>query len=220
LPVPEDESSSSSSSSKWLAATQAQQQDADLAGVSTAAAATNGSGSGSGSGAAAKKQGNGAVALLAAVAGMLGGLSLLACGGYLLRGPLTAFLNFFMVAVDEWGAWGYLSYILVYAGLEVGGLGRGGVLTCMVGAEATTACGGSSHAGLRVFTAHRAARDAALPRPTRPQLLAVPAIPLTMTAGAIFGPAVGVAVVVVSATTAAAGAFLIARYLARDKVRV
>lgn len=50
------------------------------------------------------------------------------------------------------------------------------------------------------------------------ELLAVPAIPLTMTAGVIFGVGPGAAVVSVAATLAATGAFLIARYVARDKV--
>ncbi len=52
------------------------------------------------------------------------------------------------------------------------------------------------------------------------EVLAVPAIPLTMTAGVIFGPAAGTMIVSVSATTAATIAFLIARYAARDKVRL
>jgi uncharacterized membrane protein YdjX (TVP38/TMEM64 family) len=50
------------------------------------------------------------------------------------------------------------------------------------------------------------------------ELLAVPAIPLTMTAGAIFGVVPGTALVSVAATLAATGAFLIARYVARDRV--
>lgn len=50
------------------------------------------------------------------------------------------------------------------------------------------------------------------------ELLAVPAIPLTMTAGAIFGLLPGTAVVSVAATAACTGAFLVARYVARDKV--
>lgn len=50
------------------------------------------------------------------------------------------------------------------------------------------------------------------------EVLAVPAIPLTMTAGVIFGPAVGTAIVLSSGTLAATIAFLIARYAARDKV--
>jgi len=58
---------------------------------------------------------------------MLGGLSLLAFGGYLLRRPLQAFLGFFMTAVDEWGVWGYVAYALVYAGLEV----RLGAVRCV-----------------------------------------------------------------------------------------
>eukprot|EP00878_Enallax_costatus_P016727 GHUV01017551.1.p1 GENE.GHUV01017551.1~~GHUV01017551.1.p1 ORF type:complete len:225 (+),score=39.71 GHUV01017551.1:354-1028(+) len=51
------------------------------------------------------------------------------------------------------------------------------------------------------------------------EVLAVPAIPLTMTAGVIFGPLPGTVIVSVSATVAATIAFLIARYAARDKVR-
>jgi uncharacterized membrane protein YdjX (TVP38/TMEM64 family) len=50
------------------------------------------------------------------------------------------------------------------------------------------------------------------------EVLAVPAIPLTMTAGVIFGPLTGTAITVVSGTVAATIAFLIARYAARDKV--
>lgn len=50
------------------------------------------------------------------------------------------------------------------------------------------------------------------------EVLAVPAIPLTMTAGVIFGPLAGTAVVSLSGTLAATIAFLIARYAARDKV--
>ena len=51
------------------------------------------------------------------------------------------------------------------------------------------------------------------------EILAVPAIPLTMSAGAIFGPAQGTAMVSVSATVAATASFLIARYALRDKVK-
>lgn len=50
------------------------------------------------------------------------------------------------------------------------------------------------------------------------ELLAVPAIPLTMTAGAIFGVIPGTMIVSFAATVAATGAFLISRYIARDKV--
>ena len=50
------------------------------------------------------------------------------------------------------------------------------------------------------------------------ELLAVPAIPLTMTAGVIFGIGAGTAVVSLAATLAATGAFLIARYVARDRI--
>ena len=50
------------------------------------------------------------------------------------------------------------------------------------------------------------------------EVLAVPAIPLTMTAGVLFGPLLGSIIVSVSATIAATIAFLIARYVARDRV--
>lgn len=105
----------------------------------------------------------------AATLGVVAGISILMGGGYLFRGQIKHFLDFFIQAVDDWGIWGYLAYAAVYAGLEV---------------------------------------------------LAVPAIPLTMTAGAIFGPVPGTIIVSVSATVAATIAFLIARYAARDKVRV
>ena len=51
------------------------------------------------------------------------------------------------------------------------------------------------------------------------EILAVPAVPLTMTAGIIFGPVPGVIVVSGASTTAATLSFLIARYAARDRVR-
>lgn len=51
------------------------------------------------------------------------------------------------------------------------------------------------------------------------EILAVPAVPLTMTAGVIFGTIPGVIVVSAASTTAATIAFLIARYAARDRVR-
>ncbi|GIL85157.1 hypothetical protein Vretimale_10844 [Volvox reticuliferus] len=50
------------------------------------------------------------------------------------------------------------------------------------------------------------------------EVLAVPAIPLTMTAGVIFGPIAGTVVTSMSGTLAATIAFLIARYAARDRV--
>jgi hypothetical protein len=55
----------------------------------------------------------------AAVVGFVGGIALLLGGGYVFRGPIRAFLTFFIDAVDEWGAWGYVAYALVYTGLEV-----------------------------------------------------------------------------------------------------
>ena len=51
------------------------------------------------------------------------------------------------------------------------------------------------------------------------ELLFVPALPLTLLGGIVFGPVWGVVYVWIAATLAAALAFLVARYLARDTVR-
>ena len=51
------------------------------------------------------------------------------------------------------------------------------------------------------------------------EVLAVPAIPLTMTAGVVFGVGPGTAVVSAAATAAATASFLIARYAARERVQ-
>ena len=50
------------------------------------------------------------------------------------------------------------------------------------------------------------------------EVLAVPAFPLTMSAGALFGNAAGTLLVTTAATVAAGISFLIARYIARDKI--
>ena len=50
-------------------------------------------------------------------------------------------------------------------------------------------------------------------------MLAVPAIPLTMTSGAIFGVYFGSVIVSLAGAVAATISFLIARYAARDKAR-
>lgn len=50
------------------------------------------------------------------------------------------------------------------------------------------------------------------------EVLAVPAFPLTMSAGALFGNAAGTLLVTTAATIAAGISFLIARYVARDKI--
>ncbi|CAM6110764.1 unnamed protein product [Calypogeia fissa] len=50
------------------------------------------------------------------------------------------------------------------------------------------------------------------------ELLAIPAIPLTMSAGLLFGAAIGTIIVSIAGTIAATGAFLISRYLARDRI--
>lgn len=51
------------------------------------------------------------------------------------------------------------------------------------------------------------------------EVFAVPAFPLTMSAGALFGTYSGTLLVTTAATIAAAIAFLISRYVARDKVK-
>lgn len=50
------------------------------------------------------------------------------------------------------------------------------------------------------------------------EVLAIPAIPLTMSAGLIFGPATGTILCSISGTIAATAAFLIARYAARERI--
>ncbi|KAI3835113.1 hypothetical protein MKW92_048966 [Papaver armeniacum] len=50
------------------------------------------------------------------------------------------------------------------------------------------------------------------------EVLAIPAIPLTMSAGLLFGPFTGTILVSISGTIAATVAFLIARYFARDRI--
>ncbi|KAI5056499.1 hypothetical protein GOP47_0028317 [Adiantum capillus-veneris] len=50
------------------------------------------------------------------------------------------------------------------------------------------------------------------------EVLAIPAIPLTMSAGLLFGTLVGTILVSIAGTIAATAAFLIARYLARDRI--
>ncbi|XAR57495.1 hypothetical protein NMG60_11025658 [Bertholletia excelsa] len=50
------------------------------------------------------------------------------------------------------------------------------------------------------------------------EILAIPAIPLTMSAGLLFGSVTGTIIVSISGTVAASVAFLIARYFARDRI--
>ncbi|EOA38177.1 hypothetical protein CARUB_v10009653mg [Capsella rubella] len=50
------------------------------------------------------------------------------------------------------------------------------------------------------------------------EILAIPALPLTMSAGLLFGPLVGTIIVSISGTMAASVAFLIARYFARERI--
>ncbi|XP_022141879.1 uncharacterized protein LOC111012135 [Momordica charantia] len=50
------------------------------------------------------------------------------------------------------------------------------------------------------------------------EILAIPAIPLTMSAGLLFGSVIGTVIVSISGTVAASVAFLIARYFARERI--
>jgi uncharacterized membrane protein YdjX (TVP38/TMEM64 family) len=50
------------------------------------------------------------------------------------------------------------------------------------------------------------------------EVLAIPALPLTMSAGLLFGTLYGTIVVSIAGTLAATGSFLIARYFARDRI--
>ncbi|CAK9157663.1 unnamed protein product, partial [Ilex paraguariensis] len=50
------------------------------------------------------------------------------------------------------------------------------------------------------------------------EVLAIPAIPLTMSAGLLFGSVTGTIIVSISGTVAASVAFLIARYFARERI--
>ncbi|KAL2497501.1 SNARE associated Golgi protein family [Abeliophyllum distichum] len=50
------------------------------------------------------------------------------------------------------------------------------------------------------------------------EILAIPAIPLTMSAGLLFGSVTGTIIVSISGTVAASFAFLIARYFARERI--
>ncbi|XP_073000207.1 uncharacterized protein [Typha latifolia] len=50
------------------------------------------------------------------------------------------------------------------------------------------------------------------------EILAIPAIPLTMSAGLLFGSLIGTIIVSISGTVAATVAFLIARYFARERI--
>ena len=101
------------------------------------------------------------------IVALVGGLAVVLGLGYLFKGKVRHFLDYFIERVDEWGPWGYVAYGALYTALEI---------------------------------------------------VALPAIPLTMTAGVLFGIVPGTIVVSGAATTAATIAFLIARYAARDKV--
>lgn len=54
-----------------------------------------------------------------AAVGVAGGIAVLLGGGYFFRDYIQHFLNFFIVAVDEWGPLGYAAYAGVYIILEV-----------------------------------------------------------------------------------------------------
>lgn len=101
------------------------------------------------------------------IVAFVGGLALVLGLGYVFKGKIRHFLDYFIERVDEWGPWGYVAYGVLYTLLEI---------------------------------------------------VALPAIPLTMTAGVLFGIVPGTILVSGAATAAATIAFLIARYAARDKV--
>ena len=120
----------------------------------------------------------------------------------------AAFLDTFIALVDDWGALGVAAYVAVYAALEIlagvvgGRLGRVGAVSPLQP---------------RPRSCHSTLPSSRLRLPARPpaRLPAVPAIPLTMTAGAIFGVPAGTAVVSLAATLACTGAFLISRCVFR-----
>ena len=121
-------------------------QSLDLEGGAPRAA---GGGAGADGGPTASADGGAAAAgsskaqAAAAVVGLLGGAALLLGGGYVFREPIRHFLEFFIDAVDEWGAWGYVCYAAVYTGLEVrqaqggreGGRGDAMARACLEGWE-------------------------------------------------------------------------------------
>eukprot|EP00475_Leptophrys_vorax_P015073 TRINITY_DN21410_c0_g1_i1.p1 TRINITY_DN21410_c0_g1~~TRINITY_DN21410_c0_g1_i1.p1 ORF type:complete len:414 (-),score=12.43 TRINITY_DN21410_c0_g1_i1:26-1267(-) len=72
----------------------------------------------------------------------------------------------------------------------------------------TTYIEGAGPAGYVTFTLGYAALE----------VLAVPALPLTMSAGVLFGPALGTLLCSLAGTLSATVAFLIARYVARDRI--
>ncbi|KAK9805716.1 hypothetical protein WJX73_001365 [Symbiochloris irregularis] len=111
-------------------------------------------------------EGNGA-AQAAPIALALGIATVLGLG-FVYKGQIRGFLDYFVQTVDSYGPAGYAAYGLLYVLLEI---------------------------------------------------IAVPAIPLTMTAGVIFGVVPGTIVVSAASTAAATIAFLIARYAARDRVQ-
>lgn len=61
-------------------------------------------------------EGAGSATTWAATLGIVAGIALLMGGGYVFRGPIKHFLNFFIDIVDDWGVWGYIAYAAVYAG--------------------------------------------------------------------------------------------------------
>ncbi|KAL3574141.1 hypothetical protein D5086_024754 [Populus alba] len=76
------------------------------------------------------------------------------------------------------------------------------------GLEGDTAFKGYGPAGYALFVAVYAGLE----------ILAIPAIPLTMSAGLLFGSLIGTIIVSISGTVAASIAFLIARYFARERI--
>ncbi|KAG6501391.1 hypothetical protein ZIOFF_041270 [Zingiber officinale] len=92
------------------------------------------------------------------------------------------------ISCCSYGPAGYALFVLVYAGLEV------------------------------ATTQHRSSSSSCRKAYFGILILAIPAIPLTMSAGLLFGSLIGTIIVSISGTVAAAVAFLIARYFARERI--
>jgi len=147
-----------------------------------------------------KKQGS----PLLAVGFVLGGIFVLLGGGYLLRGQIQSFLDFFINAIDEWGNWGYFAYALCYTTLEV--LAIPAIPLTMTAGEG----GSGQNRFMNALPVHIAGGKLILPVKNLHVFLCL--------SGAIFGPTVGTVIVCLSGTLAATISFLISRYLARDQV--
>ncbi|PPS01320.1 hypothetical protein GOBAR_AA19346 [Gossypium barbadense] len=123
--------------------------------------------------------------------GVVGGF---ASVGYVYKDQINAFLNQFSTFIEGYGPAGYALFVAVYAGLE----------TFMQVNDEYIFVRGNRVDNLGVFSSLL--------------VLAIPAIPLTMSAGLLFGSVIGTILVSISGTVAASIAFLIARYFARERI--